>query len=110
MARDADQHAVARAQQLGALVEHYLNQARVLSVLARQRPGALARLDVAQPPDPPLGLGDDLVRDADDVAVTEVRRRGRGQRGSEVVAPPQLGQRAERDRLELQIRATAGAP
>ena len=63
--RAADQHAAGGAYDLRGLVEHDLDEPRVLVVLGRQRERALPGLDVAQRDDRALGLGDDRVSDHD---------------------------------------------
>jgi len=55
------------------LREHDLQAPRIAG-FSGQLAGVLGRLDLAQIDDPALGLGDDLVGDADDVAVFEPNR------------------------------------
>ena len=96
MPRLADEHPVARPHDLGRLVEHGLHEPRVLAVLRREGPSALAGLDLLEQPHPALGLRDDLVRDHQHVAVREIGRSGLREEGGEVVARPDVGKRGER--------------
>ena len=65
-------------------------------MLGGERDGAVAGDDVGQRDRAPLGLGDDLVRDDEHVAVDERAGRLRQQRG-EVVAGADLGDAGQRD-------------
>ena len=91
----ADEHAALRAQHGRGLVEDDLHVARVLGVLARELPRAVADDDVLERAQRALGLGDDLVGDHQHVArlVAAV-----AQQGGEVVARAHLGQAVERPR------------
>ena len=102
MPGDADHHPAVGPEHLVALVEHHLDQARILVLLGRDLPRTLARLDVAQPAKAALGLRHDLVRDGDHIAVRQVVGcRGREQR-AEVVTGLELRDGAQRDELERQ--------
>ena len=67
-----DEDAALGPQHLGALLEDQLDQGRLLA----EHGGELARFGAGQDrgelADPALGLGDDLLRDHDDVAVGEL--------------------------------------
>ena len=70
----------AAAQDARRLAQDDLEPARV-AVRARELARLLGRLDLVEAHDPALGLRDDLLRDADDVAVLELDAPGdhRGQ-------------------------------
>ena len=94
-----DQHAGLGADHRRALGEDQLDQRRVLAE-PRPRARALApRLDVGEARDPALGLGDDLLRDDDDVAVATRRPRSAISAPSGVPRPgPRAGRAPRSDR------------
>ena len=71
--RAGDQHAALGAHQLSRLVQHDLNRAWILAVLGTEPDRPLAGRHDGEVDDAPLGLGDDLVRDHDDVRVSWMR-------------------------------------
>ena len=90
-----DQHAALGAQHLGGLVEHELNEARVLAL--RGDPlRLLAGRDLVEAHDPPLGLRHHLAGHHQDVSLAEIGRAcGFDQRGQIV---PRLHLRQTRER------------
>ena len=104
-----------RAQDPRGLVEHRLDQPRVLAaLLGASARASLARLDLRQPAHPALGLGHHLVRDHEHVAGGQVGRRGRREQRRQVVAGVHLGetsrgrQTSERGRGHVTVRPRRG--
>src|SRR5581483_11352610 len=66
-----DQRVAAGAHDAPALAQNDFHQPRVFAELAAELDGARRRLDIGEADDPPLGLGDYLVRDDENVAARE---------------------------------------
>jgi hypothetical protein len=94
-----DDERVADADDPNRLPEDRLDASRVAvaSDAARLRRG----LDSRERDDAAFGLGHDLLRHDDDVAVFEIAAGGRRDRGAEVVPRPNLGDALEREDPEL---------
>ena len=86
-----------RAHDPDRLAQDHLELARI--VVGGELAGAVGRLDVVEPHDPPLGLGESLVRDDDHVAVLELGPI-RDQR-PEIVALGDLREPLDREDPEL---------
>ena len=91
--RLGDQDAPLGPDHLGALLEDQLDQRRLLAQRRRQAPRLAAGDDAGEPADPALRLGDDLLRDDDDVAFLDLgpawrsrRRSGRPRRSRRIPA------------------------
>ncbi len=99
MRRAADQHVALGAQDLRGLVEHDLDRARVLALVRGQLAGSWTGLDILQRHDRALGLGDDLVRDHEDLTVRQspwrlLRPQRRDDQPAEVVSGANLRETA----------------
>ena len=65
-------------------LEDQLDQRRLLAEVGGESTRLRARDDRGEAPDPPLGLGDDLLRDDDDVAVARALRGRRSRRRRDI--------------------------
>ena len=88
----AHEHASLGADDLGRFVEHHLDETGVPVALGGESLRSRARPDLSEAARASLGLRNDLVRHHENVAPRQVRRRGVGEQGAEVVPRRDLGQ------------------